>query len=144
MNYAIPSLTLNGWIKDEYGILIKLFEYYVTSNKSQSVFHYDEIYSIKYSLAYGFDTEKVISEIKSDLTKLYLTYFDRVNVYVNVLNSNPNDTFIYLNIDIVAYNAENKSFRLTKKIKTSNGDTRIFNEKLETLYMTYRIMEESK
>lgn len=144
MSKVIPSLSLDEWVSDEYGILIKLFEFFITCNKSQSVFHYNEIYSLKKAVSYGYEPEKIIDEIKSALTSLYLTYFERVDVFVTPMNSNPDDSFIYLNIDLVAYTKDNNSYRLTRRIKTSNGDLQVYNEKLETLYSTYRVMENIK
>ena len=144
MSNVIPSLSLDEWVSDEYGILIKLFEFFITCNKSQSVFYYNEIYSLKKAVSYGYEPEKIINEIKSTLTSLYLTYFERVDVFVTPMNSNSDDSFIYLNVDLVAYTKDNNSYRLTRRIKTSNGDIQVYNEKLETLYSTYRVMENTK
>ena len=144
MSNVIPSLSLDEWVSDEYGILIKLFEFFITCNKSQSVFYYNEIYSLKKAVSYGYEPEKIIDEIKSTLTSLYLTYFERVDVFVTPMNSNSDDSFIYLNVDLVAYTKDNNSYRLTRRIKTSNGDIQVYNEKLETLYSTYRVMENTK
>ena len=100
MANVIPSLSVNGFTTDSDSIMVKLYEYFLTSEYSQSNTFYGEIASLKYILQSNTGLEDVKVAIKQTLTKMYSRYFKTVNVIVNI-NESVNSTVYIVNITTV-------------------------------------------
>lgn len=119
MANVIPHLSRDGWMSNPINIISKLFEYYITSEYSQSNTFRGYIASLKYDLENG----KSISDKKDNITRslktLYERYFDIENVNVEV------DLIKEDSIDIINMYVEvkfnNKTYTLNNNIKTTNN-----------------------
>jgi hypothetical protein len=132
---AIPTLGLDGWMKNKHSQMGKLFEYFLASDYSQSNTFYGEIASLKYILASGNDSVKIKDDIVITLTKLYEKHFDTVEVVVEVKESEEESTIEY-RIDVNATHGED-IYELSKDISESNGSISNFEALLDELYNEY-------
>lgn len=80
---TFPSLSGDGYITDRNVIVNKLFEMYLASNENQS--NIMSARSLKYILGLeGLSDYDMKVELEKDMTKLYLHYFDTVDVTITV------------------------------------------------------------
>lgn len=132
---TVPTLTLNGFISDPEILIIKLFEYFVTSDYSQSVFFYGNIASLNKILQeYGNDFNNVSNEVMVALDMLYNRYFKdvEVNCYVEELKVNGN-TIYNLKTDITVVDDNSITHNLIKSIKTHNNKILNMDNNIEYL-----------
>lgn len=103
MAAVIPSLSVDGFITNKDEIMIKLFEHFKSSDKSQSNF-YSSVASLKYIINEYNETEDIKRLIISTLRDMYLKYFTSVDVNVTV---DEVDGFLELYIDISTISENN-------------------------------------
>lgn len=138
MDSCIPTLTLDGFVKNKQMIFYKLWEYFLTSEKSQSN-TYGDIASYKYILATGLennDEQSIVRTVESSLYNLYHNYFDNVQVSCE-LGTDPETSTLFVKIDIMASDTDGKTYRLAKEIENSNGEIKNYNTLLNELYEHY-------
>lgn len=132
---CVPTLGLDGFIDNTQIKIRKLWQYFLTSEFSQSNVFHTQIKSFKYIMA----TKKVGSDIEqameAALKDLYGSYFNSVNVDVScVLDSNTNTH--YLKIALVI-NHNNKNYQLANEIEYVKGQIKDYESKLDELYEYY-------
>ena len=116
MMSKIPTLTPDGFIENDNLKLNKLYEYFITSEYSQTFFYVGHVSSLKYLLGeYPIhdDPEDLASAIKQTLEAMYARYFDTVTVSCTVTEElvNSNIFNIKLNIEVVNNDIANSLYR---------------------------------
>lgn len=133
MEIGIPTLTPDGWITDPANIIVKEFEYYISSNYSQSNSYYGNIRSFKYTMNKYREPNEISIHIGNDLKFIYSQYFNNVEPNVSV---EIEEGVININIDVIC-NYFGKIYTLNKSIKTTYdnlGDLNVYDLKLENIY----------
>jgi len=118
MTNAIPSLSVNGFIKDNDSIMVKLYEYFITSEYSQSNTFYGEIASLKYILQHYSGIAELKVAIRETLTTMYSRYFTSVTVDVTINETDNSTTYL---VDITATDDLGTISKLTNSVR-SVGD----------------------
>lgn len=135
MKSAIPSLSIDGFIKNKNSQINKLFLYFLSSQYSQSNIFYGEIASLKYILAKYNDPEELRNQIHNTLTKLYEKHFDFVQFDVSVKAPDHTSSIdIYISA-ILTDNGETYNF--TKELVLSKSDINSYHILLDQFYNEY-------
>jgi len=120
---ALPTLTIHGFITDESLLMSKLYEYFLTTQHSQSLLYnyyinsYDKI--IKDSPTVSKD---VVNGLEEALYKLYDEYFTNIEPTVRLEEKDDNDKSVYkLYIEIDCIGASGEKLSLSKVLTTTNG-----------------------
>jgi FlaG/FlaF family flagellin (archaellin) len=104
---TLPTLTEYGLVTDKNILMVNLFRYFVSTQKSQSVIYSRYIESYDYLLKqYGADPESLRDQVTNSLTRLYKRYYVEVEVNITI-----NDAV--LNIDIGATDEYGKIYTLS-------------------------------
>lgn len=82
MTSAVPHLSKNGWITSPTNVMTKQFEYFLTSDYSQTNLYRGEIASLKYILANNNAFADIKDAIRSALSNMYSRYFDKVTINI--------------------------------------------------------------
>lgn len=136
MANVIPSLTEVGYIDNKNLQMGKLFGYFMAADKSQSSLIPYRTQSLKAILAENLNPSSCASAIEAALKNLYGTYFDRVIVYVD--QEDKDGGIVNLNIDILCRDNDGKEYRLSREIKTKEGNMVEFESSLDLLYDYYK------
>jgi len=96
MGAVIPSLSVDGFITNNDEIMLRLFEHFKASDKSQSNF-YNGVASLKYIINQYNEADDIKRIISSTLTTMYSKYFASVDVSTNAVIT---DGAITINLDI--------------------------------------------
>lgn len=115
---VIPSLSVNGFTRDGDLIMIKLYEYFLTSEYSQSNTFYKEIASLKYILQKHTGLEDLKVAIREALTTMYLRYFSTVTVVVTITEKSNSTTYV---VDITSTDSNGVVRKLDNTIQSVGG-----------------------
>jgi len=117
----LPTLTLNGFVEDENLKMTKIFEYFLTTQFSQSFIYtnYMESYD-KVIQNSPTDMDKIKLNIMEALTKLYSRYYDDVEVEVDIKKEGNTLTRHSIFIDVKT-TIDNNNYYLNKSINVSNS-----------------------
>jgi len=116
---VVPQLTRDGWTSDPTTIMVKLFEYFLISEYSQTNTMYGDISSLKYLMEIEKDVYELRNVIIRTLDKLYGRYFKTVNVSVEINNDSETETLLLIEIDTVYANGE--KYNLSNVIRETGG-----------------------
>lgn len=119
MSTAIPHLSINGWISDNSTKMTKLYEYFLTSEHSQSNTFINKIASLKYIIQKHAGTSEIESVIKSSLYNMYIRYYKEVTVIITTV---VNDDSVTYSTDISAVDFDNKVNKLSNNINVSGSN----------------------
>lgn len=139
MNSCLPTLTLDGFVKNKQMIFYKLWEYFLTSESSQSNTYMGLIASYKHIMATGLslnDVESIRRNVESALDNLYKKYFDNVSISCEIGEDLETNTNI-VRISITVSDSDGKTYRLAREIENSNGEIKNYNKLLNELYEHY-------
>ena len=134
MNSTIPSLPLDGWIENKHLQMRKLWEYFMTSEYSQSNTFYGDIASLKYILAISNPRTNLVTNLESALGRLYSKYFDKVNPDVTIDGSQDDKWIVKIAITCID---DNTSYYLNRELTYSNGKIEKYEQLLDELYDQY-------
>lgn len=134
---TIPSLSSDGFITNKNMQMARLFSYFMAADYSQSTFFKDKVQSLKYLLAKYNKPASAANAIRASLAALYTNYFDKVNVYVDQEDTERGIVKLYIDIYCVDSNPY-KEYRLSKEIKTKDGNMVEFENSLDILYQYYK------
>ena len=120
---ALPTLTTHGFITDNNLIMTKLYEYFLTTQYSQSVLYnsymnsYDKI--VKNTPTVSKD---VINGLKEALYNIYSNYFHNVEPTVKLEERDDENNSVYrIYIEIECSGDNREKLLLSKVLNTSNG-----------------------
>ena len=133
MNNVLPTLTLDGYLDSVEIMMTKLFEYFVTSEYSQSKLFYTNISSLPYLVRdAGPDLDKLEDSVKETLTKLYSRFWNNVTVFVNVkdkkISSTKHKTIIDIDIEVIH---NNRTYTLNKSAEVTDNEVRKIDKKID-------------
>ena len=131
MGNAIPHLSASGWIKNTSSVVIKLYEYFLTSEYSQSNTFYGEVVSLKYILQNYTSTSDIEQAIRDALNKMYNRYFDTVNVTV-LVDEQDNGTSYGINVSVT--DADGTTKDLSSDVNTIGNNIVNMDQLLSNLY----------
>lgn len=132
---TVPTLTIDGFVNNKHIQINKLFLYFLSSKYSQSNTFYGNIKSLDYILATVNDPIEIKEKIESNLTSLYKSYFDNVEIVVNVDAPEYKST---INIFITGTLTDNgETYSLTKELNTTKSDVATYNLLLDSFYSMY-------
>ena len=121
---ALPTLSLHGFITDESLMMSKIYEYFLTTQQSQSVIYeyyiksYDKI--VKDTPTVSRD---VINALQENLHGLYSEYFVNVEAIVNLEERDKNDNSVYrLLIEVNCVGNSGNNLSLSKALVVNNGN----------------------
>lgn len=132
---TVPTLTIDGFVNNKHIQINKLFLYFLSSKYSQSNTFYGNIKSLDYILATVNDPIEIKEKIESNLTSIYKSYFDNVEIVVNVDAPEYKST---INIFITGTLTDNgETYSLTKELNTTKSDVATYNLLLDSFYSMY-------
>lgn len=129
---GLPTLSVNGWTTNDASIFLKLFEYFLTSQYSQSVTYAGHISSLKY-IVQSNDTQYAVQEtIRNALYTMYSKFYSVVNVEVDVDDTVGDEIGYIISIDVI--NEQGSSYSLSNIIRTVDNNIVNMDELLNNLY----------
>ena len=117
---VVPTMSLDGFVNDENLKIVKIYQYFLTTLKSQSVIYVDTTISYDSTIKVNItNTNAVANDLEMSLSELYLRYYTDVEVNVEVTeNDESNSIGALIDIKIVK---DDKSYTLSKSISIVNG-----------------------
>ena len=127
---SIPTLTLDGFITNKKAQMVKLFEYFLASDKSQSNV-FNDIQSLKYILTQNKNMSDLKTALDRAIMDLYRPFFTNVTPDVIIKESDTSNVInIYINIKTTH---EGKMYELTREVTSTNGDYNVFDKSLANI-----------
>ena len=127
---SIPTLTLDGFITNKKAQMVKLFEYFLASDKSQSNV-FNNIQSLKYILTQNKNMSDLKTALDRAIMDLYKPFFTNVTPDVIIKQSDTSNVInIYINIKTTY---EGKMYELTREVTSTNGDYNVFDKSLASI-----------
>ena len=127
---SIPTLTLDGFITNKKAQMVKLFEYFLASDKSQSNV-FNDIQSLKYILTQNKNMSDLKTALDRAIMDLYKPFFTNVTPDVIIKESDTSNVInIYINIKTTH---EGKMYELTREVTSTNGDYNVFDKSLANI-----------
>lgn len=127
---SIPTLTLDGFVSNKKAQMVKLFEYFLASNKSQSNV-FNNIQSLKYILTQNKNMSDLKTALDRAIMDLYKPFFTNVTPDVIIKESDTSSVInIYINIKTTH---EGKMYELTREVTSTNGDYNVFDKSLASI-----------
>lgn len=124
---SIPTLTLDGFVSNKKAQMVKLFEYFLASDKSQSNI-FKNIQSLKYILTQNKNNTDIKYALDKAIIELYSPFFVNVTPDVIIRESTTSNVInIYINIKTTF---DGKMYELTREVVSTNGDYNIFDRSL--------------
>lgn len=122
---VVPSLGLGGFIRDIPAAADKVFSYYLTTDKSQTIHFRGAVFSLQSQIqAYQNDPVQLVSRVRDELRSLMLTVTEQVEVDVTTQYPAPQDP-TRLNLTVrVDLNIGNRIESLGRIIETHNGQVK--------------------
>lgn len=136
MSSTLPVLTTNAWVDDAYGIMEKLFVYFIASEGNQSTTFHGRVYSLKSLLAESTNSSTLCNNIENALTTMFIPYFREVTVSATEENIN-SDGYTPINISITAVTDTGEQIELSKLIEKNNNVIENYNELLSNYNVFY-------
>lgn len=137
MNSCLPTLTLDGFVTNKQIMFYKIWEYFLTSENSQSNTFY--VSSYKYIMATAFETgdqSAIGRSMEGALTNLYKKYYDNVQVDCEVVNDLSTNT-LKVRISLTVSDSGGTTYRLAKELENTNGELKNYDKLLNELYTHY-------
>lgn len=138
MNSCLPTLTLDGFVTNKQIMFYKIWEYFLTSEKSQSNV-FSGINSYKYIMATAFETSNIdgiARSMEGSLTNLYKKYYDNVKVDCEVADDTETNT-LKVRISITVSDTGGTTYRLARELENTNGELKNYDKLLNELYQHY-------
>lgn len=127
---SIPTLTLDGFVTNKKAQMVKLFEYFLASDKSQSNV-FNNIQSLKYILTQNKNMSDLKTALDRAIMDLYKPFFTNVTPDVIIKESDESNVInIYINIKTTH---EGKMYELTREVVSTNGDYNVFDKSLASI-----------
>ena len=125
----VPTLTLGGFVHNDDLKIVKLFEYFLAGEKSQSTIFKDSCASLKYILDHN-NTETTIEDgITDELRLIYNNYYDDIDIEVDVSENIDKDTWD-IDIDITVTDDNGYEHTLKKQILNVSNNVPTYNTEI--------------
>lgn len=129
---VVPNLSVDGFIRNKAIILTKLFEYFKSSDYSQSNIFYGRVKSMKYILSESSDPATLRDMVTDAFTTMCEGYFESVAVNVTI-KEGPSDITIV--VDAVCTGNDNRTYTLKETIVSTNNKIVDYDKYQEELYV---------
>jgi len=110
---AVPTLSLDGFVTNKEIMMIKLYEYFLCSDYSQSNTFYGTVVSLKYILSEAKDGVELKGMVDEALSLMYESYFRAVTVDSVVSET---DNKIKLDVNIRCLDDNDITHNLSKSL----------------------------
>jgi len=132
---SIPTLTDRKFDTDINNILLKIYQYYVTSDYGQTLSYYGYVKSLRASLKKAdYKPESVKETIYEDLSDILYNYFgNNAEVEVDVKETKKDNRIYYIVYINLTVNVDGKTYILNNKIESSDLKDLTFNDYLDYL-----------
>ena len=127
---VIPTLSSEGWNTSPLAQMSKLWEYYQSSDYSQSNVFKGKITSLKYTLQQDIEPTVLKTNVEKDIIDLYSAYFEEVLPLIEVINMG-GDT-VRLVVQITA-KRDNEQYTLSRAIQGTGAGVIEYETKLSNL-----------
>jgi len=127
---VVPVLGLDGFVSNKDRVMIKLYEYFMSSEYSQSNIFYGTIASMKYIVAEAKDDSEIIKMTKEALENMYVSYFKTVVVDVVALEQPAKTVF---GVTITCLDDNNITHNLNQNIFISDNNIITYYAQQEAL-----------
>lgn len=137
MTSCLPTLTLDGFVTNKQIMFYKIWEYFLTSEHSQS--NTFNVASYKYIMATAFensDTQSIARSMEGALESLYKKYYDNVKVDCETVDDTETNT-LKVRISITVSDNGGSTYRLARELENTNGELKNYDELLNELYTHY-------
>ena len=123
MAKVLPTLSIKGFISDENLIMSKLYEYFLTTQNSQSLLYSDDIESYDKVIKDNVVVHKKLEhDLYNSIYNLYSKYFTDVEPDVKLKEHDVNGNPAYkVNIEISCKGTNNATLTLSKSLTIDNG-----------------------
>jgi len=115
---AMPTLTPDGFTTNKSIMMIKLYEYFLSSEYSQSNTFYGDIASLKYILSEAKDATELDDMVTAALTKMYNTYYMTTTVYTVIKETDNNMT---VTVNVVCRDYDQKVYKLNETLRVTSN-----------------------
>lgn len=132
---CLPTLTLDGFVTNKQIMLSKIWEYFLTSEYSQSNVFHGDIFSFKYIMATASGQLECSRIIEENLSNLFRKYYE--TVLVDVIVEDVGDTGTQRVKISVTVKEDDKSYYLADEVEYTNGKIENFETALDEMYSTY-------
>jgi len=128
---AIAELSPDGFVTNGKAMMLKLYEYFMSSDYSQSNVFMGGIASLKYIISEASDAIVLDTMVTEALTTMYESYFTNVAVTTTVVDK---DNKITITVNIVGTDAAGNICRLDKSVYSVNNKIVGFDKEQEKYY----------
>jgi len=129
---VVPVLGLDGFESDGQAIMLKLYEYFRSSDHSQSNTFMGGISSMKYIVAESDRADTLKRLLEEELDTMYTPYFDSLVIDVQVTDL---DNGMSATIDISGVDQFGKSCTLSSSVQTQNNNIVNYDQQQEAYYV---------
>ena len=127
---VIPTLSAEGWDTSPLAQMSKLWEYYQSSDFSQSNMFLGGVSSLKHTLQKDIDPIVLKQNIEKDIFNLYGSYFEEVKPLIEIEELGNNTVRIICQISV---KRENEQYLLSRAIKGTGAGVIEYETKLTNL-----------
>ena len=122
MANALPTLTIKGFITDENLMMSKLYEYFLTTQYSQSMLYSDNIESYDRVIKDNIVIRKELeNDLHNSIYNLYSKYFTDVEPIIKLIEYDKNNNPVYkVNIEISCKGRNGGLLTLSKSLTIEN------------------------
>jgi len=120
---VLPTLSTKGFISDENIIMSKLYEYFLTTQNSQSLLYGDDIESYDKIIKNNIVVHKELeNDLNNSIYNLYSKYFTDVEPDVKLKEHDINGNSVYkVKIEVSCKGKNNTTLTLSKSLTIDNG-----------------------
>jgi len=115
---ALPTLSPEGFTTNKAIIMLKLYEYFLTSEYSQSNTFFTNIASLKYILNEAKDVNELQAMCVAALDSMYVRYYQSVTIDVTVADDLSKAA---ITVNVVATDYDGTVYKLNELIRTANN-----------------------
>jgi len=123
---ALPTLSPEGFITNRTIMMTKLYEYFISSEQSQSNTFFGEVVSLKYIISEAADLAELQAMTVTALTKMYSKYFTSVAVDITVTST---DNTMAITVNIRTVDDVAKTYQLSEIVNVT--DNNITNHEIQ-------------
>ena len=127
---VIPSLSVEGWNTSPLAQMSKLWEYYQSSDYSQSNMFMGKVVSLKHTLQVDIDPYVLKENVEKDIVNLYGSYFEEVTPLVEIYELGDNTVRLVVQISV---KRENEQYILSRAIQGTGAGVIEYETKLTNL-----------
>ena len=120
---VLPTLTTKGFISDENLMMTKLYEYFLTTQYSQSVLYSGNIESYDKVVKNNVVIQKELeNDLHDSIYNIYSKYFTDVEPMVKLIDHDINGNSVYkVNIEVTCKGRDGATLSLSKSLTMNDG-----------------------